>query len=125
MSAGQRRANGWEFTYGDKVPPQEEGEKEGEDRFSLRMAPYFLLRPFIGAAFGFFGYAALFSGTLITLGSGSRPSLAQGSGPAQLLGMIAVGFLFGLFSKTLHDKLSEGFKAFVNAKAKKTDDKTD
>jgi hypothetical protein len=28
---------------------------------------------------------------------------------------VALGFLFGLFSKTLHEKLRDGFKAFVKA----------
>jgi len=35
--------------------------------------------------------------------------------PTQQLAVLTIGFLFGLFSKTLHDKRRDGFKAFVNA----------
>lgn len=114
MSVAQRRSNGWELNLGQKIPLGATGET-----FNRRMVPYFLLRPFLGAAFGLFGYCAILSGTLLTIGrpsasSGGSPTSASGD-PLQMLGLIAVGFLFGLFSKSLHEKLSQGFKAFMKA----------
>jgi hypothetical protein len=115
MSAAGRRADGWEFEDGTKYPPNE----THPDRFSRRIAPYFLVRPIVGAAFGFFAYAALASGTLIVLSKPQQTNGSPATGTAQVLALAAVGFLFGLFSKTLHDKLKEGFKAFVDTESKK------
>ena len=100
-----------------QAAPTADGAKKTEDArkkqyFNMQMAPAFLVRPFLGAAFGIFAYATLLSGVLLTFGKGTNPSSGD---PTQQLAVLAIGFLFGLFSKTLHDKLRDGFKAFVNA----------
>ena len=102
LSAADRWANGLESWAGKKFP----GPKP-KDKFSLRMAPFFLIRPVLGGALGVVVYAGIRSGLLF--------AQKNGTDDAQL-SMHALAFyatLAGLFAKTLLERLKDMFKAFV------------
>jgi len=52
VSALERISHGWEFSRGLKYPAAMPA-----DKFVLRMAPFFVLRPFLGAVMGLVVYA--------------------------------------------------------------------
>jgi hypothetical protein len=102
LSAADRWANGLESWAGKKFP----GPRP-KDKFSLRMAPFFLIRPVLGGALGVVVYAGIRSGLLF--------AQKNGTDDAQL-NMHALAFyatLAGLFAKTLLERLKDMFKAFV------------
>lgn len=88
-----RRSHGLELRFGRKVPP---GGKP--DRFSERMAPWFLARPVLGA----------FAGLVVYAGPG-----LVGDRPDDVLGMTFVALLAGLFAKTLIVRLKAVFDALL------------
>ena len=82
------------------------------DKFSLRMAPFFLIRPVLGASMGFVVYVGIVSGLLFaTKQTGKNPN-------QEGLSLEALAFystLAGLFAKTLLERLKTMFKAFLGA----------
>lgn len=107
LSANDRQSNGWEFSDGIKSPV---GGKK--DRFSLRMVPFFLCRPFLGATVGI----ALFLGVM----GGIVVKVTLPDSPSERLPFLAtlafIAFLGGLFAKTLLEQLKNLFNYLLGKK---------
>lgn len=96
ISALDRKANGWESNNGDKYP---EGGKP--DKFSIRMATFFLYRPIFGVLAGllvYFGMQAKYFGD---------------TGIEDPSKVVFWSLLSGLFVKSLIEKLKDLFDSFV------------
>jgi hypothetical protein len=96
LSAAQRVANGFELSNGAPWPREAKGEK-----FNARMAPFFVIRPFLGAGAGLIMYSGAASGLLISTSKLTTTSL------------LFIALLAGLFAKTLFEVLLGVFKALV------------
>ena len=99
ISALDRKANGWESKNGDKYP-----ESGKPDKFSIRMATFFLYRPIFGILAGllvFFGMQAKYFGN---------------TGIEDQSKVIFWSLLSGLFVKSLIEKLKDLFDSFVGKK---------
>jgi hypothetical protein len=97
VSAGERLSHGWELFDGSKVP------LEGKpDRFVARMIPLFLIRPFLGAVVGLLAYVGITGGYIIAVRDASAQSFS-------LEALAFISILFGLFAKTLLEKLRAMF----------------
>ena len=102
LSALQRRASGWELEDGSKVPVVKEKDSEAsKERFNLRMAPYFLFRPFLG----------IIAGLIVYYGSDFLFTPAKPNDGFDLETWIFFSLLAGLFAKTLIEILKGMFKA--------------
>lgn len=102
LSALQRRASGWELEDGKKVPEKSEGTIDGRDeRFSLRMAPYFLFRPILG----------IIGGLIVYYGSDFLITPQEDTEGIDFKTLIFFSLLAGLFAKTLIEILKGIFKA--------------
>lgn len=99
LSALNRRANGWEFSDGQKYPV---GSKP--DRFSMRMSIFFLMRPLLGILAGFIIY---FGFSII--------SHAQVSGAEESHTLIFWSLIAGLFAKSLIQKLKDLFDNLIGS----------
>jgi hypothetical protein len=94
LSACQRIADGWELSDGTKLP-----ENEPKDKFVARMIPFFLVRPFLGAATGLLMYVGLVGGFLIvTTGDLESADFSPE-------GITFLAILGGLFAKTFLERL--------------------
>ena len=111
LSACQRIADGWSFSDGTKLP-----EDEPKDKFVARMIPFFLIRPFLGAATGLFMYVGVVGGFLI-LTTGDLDS--ADFSPE---GVTFLAILGGLFAKTFLERLRDVFDSLFG-KAKREDGK--
>jgi len=102
LSSLQRRASGWELEDGTKVPLETENDPpSSKERFSLRMAHYFLFRPFLG----------IIAGLVVFCGGKSLFGLNT-TNPEEFNQIIFYSLLAGLFAKTLIEILKGTFKAF-------------
>lgn len=77
----------------------------GNRSFVMSWAPWYLVRPWIGAVLG------------ITLYFAFRAGLVSGAGDLNPYGVIALGLLGGWFSKTATDKLQEVFETLFRTNA--------
>ncbi|SRR6266487_3035138 len=105
LSAANRLAHGLESWAGKKHP-----DATRPDKFSLRMAPFFLIRPVLGASMGFVVYVGIVSGLLFATKQTDKNPNQEG------LSLEALAFystLAGLFAKTLLERLKIMFKSFV------------
>ena len=102
LSALQRRASGWELEDGSKDPASSDGTVDGRDeRFSLRMAPYFLFRPFLG----------IIGGLIVYYGSDFLITPEDINKGINFKTLIFFSLLAGLFAKTMIEILKGIFKA--------------
>lgn len=118
-----RRANGWEFSNGDKSPPgRQQGKDDKREMFGERIHWGFYVRPFYGAAIGFLVYLGVIGGYLLTAQPVTEPAsttLASGSNGATVAqmfnphGLTFLALLGGLAAKTLVERLKATFKAFL------------
>jgi hypothetical protein len=97
LSALQRRAEGWEFSDGTPYP-----DDAVKQRFSERMFPFFLARPWLGAAVGF----------LVFVG-GLSNYIGKFENPPELYKLTFLAIMGGLFAKTLIEKLKDVFDNLV------------
>ena len=88
-----RISDGWELSSGTKIP-----SKKNPDKFVARMAPFFIGRPFLGAAMGILIYTGIKSGYLILVREADKPSFSPE-------GLLFFSILGGLFAKTFLVKL--------------------
>lgn len=96
ISALQRKANGWEFSNGLKYPSD-----SPDDKFSIRMATFFMGRPLLGIVAGlivFFGFSIVFEKSENTFEKTS---------------LIFWSILAGLFAKSLIAKLKDLFDNLI------------
>jgi hypothetical protein len=105
VSAAGRVANGWELSDGKKLPP-DDPERPPKDMFVAKMAPFFLLRPFLGAATGFLVYVGIVGGVLIAATEPPRPG--ENLDP---YGVLFLSTLGGIFAKTFLEHLRAAFDA--------------
>jgi len=99
LSALERKANGWEDKKGNKYP-----NDEPRDKFSQRMATFFLFRPFFGILAGLIIYF------------GMQAKLLGDTGISDPAKVIFWSLLSGLFIKTLMEKLKDVFENLVGKK---------
>jgi hypothetical protein len=99
LSALERKANGWEDKNGNKYP-----KEEPKDKFSERMATFFLFRPVFG----------ILAGLLIFFGIQTNYFLETGIENESKV--IFWSLLSGLFIKTLIEKLKDLFDSLVGKK---------
>jgi hypothetical protein len=105
ISAAQRVANGWELATGDKFP-----ETGPPDKFVAKMAPFFLLRPFLGAATGFLVYVGVVGGFLVAASEPPRPG-----DDLEPYGVLFLAILGGIFAKTFLERLRAAFDTLFGA----------
>lgn len=101
LSALQRRASGWELEDGTAIPTRGDDDPvQTKERFSLRMASFFIFRPFLG----------IIAGLIVYYGGDSLFDLNTEE-PKQFKVIIFYCLLAGLFAKTLIEILKGIFKA--------------
>jgi hypothetical protein len=93
VSAAERISHGWEFSLGDKYPAS-----EPTDKFVARMLPFFIIRPFLGAAMGLLIYAGVTGGYLIAVENAQNVTFSRQA-------LLFFSFLGGLSAKTFIEKL--------------------
>ncbi|WP_026262345.1 hypothetical protein [Spirosoma panaciterrae] len=91
LSALDRSANGWESNNGDKYP-----KEEPKDKFSKRMATFFLCRPIFGLLAGLLVYFGMQSKTV------GKVDLNTNNSDIIFFSLVA-----GFFIKLLMDKLKD------------------
>ena len=101
ISAADRYAHGFELADGTKLP-----QAQPADKFVERMAPWFLIRPFLGAAMGLLVYVGVVGGYLIAVDTDDEVRFNPHS-------LAFLSFLGGLFAKTLLEKLRKAVDALV------------
>lgn len=101
LSALQRKADGWEYAEAIKFPPETEKKTE---RFSQRMATFFLYRPVFGIIAGLLVFFGVQTGYF---GDSEIKEVAK---------VIFYSLLSGLFIKSLLDKLKNLFDNLVGSK---------
>lgn len=94
QSAQERRANGWQFSNGDKYPKDEPSEK-----FNEGMVPRFYARPFLGAVTG----AVFYFGAPTVFGLGADVQADPGR-------LAFWSFVVGILAKTFLETLKDLFK---------------
>lgn len=101
VSAAERASHGWESSGGTKYPA--DGPK---DKFVARVAPFFIIRPFLGSAVGFLAYGGIVGGFLIAV---------EDAGAAQFSdeGLLFITTLTGLFAKTFLEKMRAAFDTLL------------
>ena len=97
LSAADRISHGWEFSEGHKDPAA-----EPKDKFVGRMAPFFIIRPFLGSAMGLLVYVGLTGGYLIAVQNAQGVTFSRE-------GLLFLAFVGGLFAKTFLEKLRAMF----------------
>lgn len=102
-----RFSHGWEFSDGKKYPVMlVNNEEVRKDKFSARMIPFFIARPFLGTAAGLIVYTGMLSGYLISVTNANQEDFS-------IQGLTFLSILGGMFAKTFFEKLNEIFKAIV------------
>ena len=104
LSAAERISHGWEFSGGEKHPAP-----EPKDKFVGRMVPFFMIRPFLGAAMGLLIYAGITGGYLIAIENAGNATFSRP-------GLLFFSFLAGLFAKTFIEKLRAMFATMFSAR---------
>jgi hypothetical protein len=97
VSAAERVSHGWELSGGVKYP--EGGPK---DKFVARMAPFFIIRPFLGSTVGFLAYVGIVGGFLIAVENANATQFSDE-------GLLFITILTGLFAKTFLEKMRAAF----------------
>jgi hypothetical protein len=114
ISAAERISHGWELSSGVKYPAE-----NPKNKFVARMMPFFIIRPFLGAAVGFLAYVGIVGGFLIAV---ENADATQFSGE----GLLFITILTGLFAKTFLEKMRAAFDTlFGKQKESGSKEKTD
>ncbi len=104
VSAADRISHGWELSSSRKYPLD-----EPKDKFVARMAPFFVVRPFLGSAVGFLAYVGIVGGYLIATKNSKKEDFSQEA-------LLFLTFLAGLFAKTFIEKLRAMFDTLFGKK---------
>lgn len=99
VSAAERISHGWELSSGVKYPSD-----NPKDKFVARMMPFFIIRPFLGAAVGFLAYVGIVGGFLIAMQNADPSNFSSE-------GLLFITILTGLFAKTFLEKMKAAFDA--------------
>jgi hypothetical protein len=104
ISAADRLSTGWELENGKKVPE----DPSRPDTFVQRMVPWFLIRPFLGAAMGLAVYLGLSTRLIAGEGDSAINNIIE-----PRLNIVFIALLAGLFAKKFLESLRKAFDSFV------------